>query len=82
MSPMNPSAPGGAVTVRSGLNASPRARAASTAAIACSQASGDSDAWMSALDRVRTRTSGRSRKYGRTERCDWWMPGKDAGPDV
>ena len=25
--------------------------------------------------------SGRSRKYGRTERCDWWMPGKDAGPD-
>ena len=57
MSPMNPAAPGGALTVRSGLKASPRARAASTAAIACSHASGDSAAWMSALDRVRTRIS-------------------------
>src|ERR1700761_7444185 len=27
-------------------------------------------------------TSGRSRKCGRTERRDWWMPGKDAGADV
>jgi hypothetical protein len=27
-------------------------------------------------------TSGRPRKYVRTERCDWWMPGKDAGADV
>ncbi len=28
------------------------------------------------------RLSGRSGGYGRTERCDWWMPGADAGPDV
>jgi hypothetical protein len=27
-------------------------------------------------------TRGRSREYGRTERCDWGMPGEDAGPDV
>src|ERR1700757_839894 len=27
-------------------------------------------------------TGGRSRKYVRTERPDWWMPGKDAGADV
>ena len=26
--------------------------------------------------------SGLSRKYGRTERYDWWMPGEDAGSDV
>src|SRR5262249_25636848 len=25
---------------------------------------------------------GRSRRYGRTERRDWWMPGEDAGSDV
>ncbi len=57
MSPMKPAAPGGTDTVRSGLNASPRARAASTPAIACSHSAGESAAWMSALDRVRTRIS-------------------------
>ena len=54
---MNPAAPGGTVTVRSGLKASPRTRAASTPAIARSQSAGDRAAWMSALDRVRTRIS-------------------------
>ena len=28
------------------------------------------------------RSSGRSRKYGRAERCDRWMPGQDAECDV
>ena len=40
ISPMNPAAPGGAMIERSGMNASPRAWAASTDAIASAHSSG------------------------------------------
>ena len=48
ISPMKPAADGGTITERSGMNASPRACAASTAAIASAHSSGGSAATTSA----------------------------------
>ena len=54
INPISPAAPGGNITDRSGMNASPRAWAASTAVIACSHSSGGSDSSTSAWLRIRT----------------------------